>query len=68
MSDHSELRRAVEDMLNDETDIRIVDDLWFKFQSSGPDTVLELLDEIDQLKAENRLWSALAEAGFGGQK
>lgn len=55
ISDHAELRRLAEDVIRIErSEDEPISAAWDLFDSAAnPKTVLALLDEIDQLKAEN---------------
>ncbi|HFF2342017.1 TPA: hypothetical protein ACGBI7_002858 [Pseudomonas aeruginosa] len=55
MTDHAELRRVAEDVIRIErSEDEPISAAWDLFDSAAnPKTVLALLDEIDQLKAEN---------------
>ncbi|HFQ8919813.1 TPA: ead/Ea22-like family protein [Pseudomonas aeruginosa] len=55
MTDHAELRRLAEDVIRIErSEDEPISAAWDLFDSAAtPKTVLDLLDEIDRLKAEN---------------
>ncbi|HBP1649152.1 TPA: hypothetical protein L5V37_006078 [Pseudomonas aeruginosa] len=57
MTDHAELRRLAEDVIRIErSEDEPISAAWDLFDSAAnPKTILALLDEIDQLKAENEV-------------